>query len=62
MKTSYITILVLIVLATTVLCYMEGWVHPTKGAHQLSYIAAALFAIMAVVIIRKRKKQFPPPS
>ena len=56
MKTGYIAILVLIVLATTVLCNMHGWVHPTKGAHQLSYIAAALFVIMAVVIIRKRKK------
>ena len=61
MKTSYITILVLIVLATTVLCYMEGWVHPTKGAHQLSYIAAALFAVVAVVIIRQRRKNQAPP-
>ncbi len=60
-KTSYITILVLIVLATAVLGYMHGWVHPTKGAHQLSYIAAALFTVMAVVIIRKRKKQSPTP-
>jgi hypothetical protein len=61
MKTGYITILVLIVLAATVLSYMQGWVHPTGGAHQLSYIAAALFTVMAVVIIRKRKKQSSPP-
>ena len=57
MKTSYIAILALIVLAATVLSYLEQWIRFTEEPYEVAYIAAALFAIMAIVVIRQRKKQ-----
>jgi len=53
MKTSYITIISLIVLATTVLSVSQEWV----GYLDVEYIAAALFAVVAVIIIRQRRKK-----
>ena len=52
MKTSYITIISLIVLATTVLSVTHGWIEYPW----IDYIAAALFSVVAVIIIRQRKK------
>ena len=57
MKTSYIAILALIVLAATVLSYLEQWIRFTEDPYEVAYIAAALFAVTAVIIIRQRKKQ-----
>lgn len=53
MKTNYITIISLIVLATTVLSITQGWI----GYPDVDYIAAALFSIVAVIIIRQRRKK-----
>jgi hypothetical protein len=53
MKTSYITIISLIVLATTVLCITLGWIEYPD----VDYIAAALFSVVVVIIIRQRKKK-----
>lgn len=53
MKTSYITIVSLIVLATTVLSVSQEWVEYLE----VEYIVAALFAVVAVIIIRQRKKK-----
>ncbi|MFA5189884.1 MAG: hypothetical protein WA117_20500 [Verrucomicrobiia bacterium] len=53
MKTNYITIISLIVLATTVLSITQGWI----SYHDVEYIAAALFSIVAVIIIRQRRKK-----
>ena len=53
MKTSYITIIGLIVLAATVLSITLNWIdYP-----DVDYIAAALFSVVAVIIIRQRKKK-----
>jgi len=53
MKTSYITIIGLIVLATTVLSISQDWIdYP-----EVDYIAAALFSVVAVIIIRQRRKK-----
>jgi hypothetical protein len=52
MKVSYITILGLIVLATTMLALVEKWIEYSD----LDYIAAALFAIQTAVIVRQRRK------
>ncbi len=57
MKTSYITILVLIVLAAMVLSYMNGWVHWVGQVHQGAYIATALLIVVTTVIIRKLRKK-----
>ncbi len=62
MKTSYIAILALIVLAATVLSYLEQWIHFTEDPYEVAYIAAALFAVTAVIIIRQRKKQVLSPQ
>ncbi len=53
MKTNYITITSLIVLATTVLSITVGWI----SYRDVEYIAAALFSIVAVIIIRQRRKK-----
>jgi len=53
MKTSYITIISLIVLATMVLSVDQGWI----GDPEVDYIAAALFSVVAVIIIRQRRKK-----
>jgi len=53
MKTSYITIIGLIVLAATVLSVTLNWIdYP-----DVDYIAAALFSVVVVIIIRQRKKK-----
>ena len=52
MKTSYITIISLIVLASAVLGLTEQWI----GFPEVDYIAAALFSVVAVIIIRQRNK------
>ena len=53
MKVSYITLLGLIVLASAILALVEKWIEYTD----LDYIAAALFAIQTVIIIRQRRKK-----
>lgn len=53
MKTSYITIIGLIVLASTVLSFTLQWID----SPEIDYIAAALFAVVAVIIIRQSKKK-----
>jgi uncharacterized oligopeptide transporter (OPT) family protein len=62
MKTSYITIGVLIVLAAMVLAYMHGWVHWSTRAHQGAYIATALLIVVMAVIVGKRRKKALPPQ
>ncbi len=53
MKVSYITLLGIIVLAVTILALVQKWIEYAD----LDYIAAGLFAIQAVVIIRQRRKK-----
>jgi len=53
MKTSYITIIGLIVLAATVLSIELRWIE----FPDVDYIAAALFSIVVVIIVRQRKKK-----
>ncbi|MCX6901736.1 MAG: hypothetical protein NT105_23905 [Verrucomicrobia bacterium] len=53
MKTSYVTIISLIVLAATVLSITLEWIdYP-----DVDYIAAALFSVVVVIIIRQRRKK-----
>ena len=53
MKTSYVTIISLIVLAATVLSITLEWIdYP-----EVDYIAAALFSVVVVIIIRQRRKK-----
>lgn len=53
MKVSYISLLGLIVLAATVLALVQKWIEYSD----LDYIAAALFAVQTVVIIRRRRNK-----
>lgn len=53
MKVSYITLLGIIVLAVTILSLVHKWIEYSD----LDYIAAVLFIVQTLVIVRQRKKK-----